>query len=229
MALSIDFICCRYNKERFENWLRPSVLSQEGDVALITVDNSQNRIGVPAALNWGWRRASRDICVFAHEDIRFGRGWTKKLLSQIELVEKSDPNWAVLGVAGMSSQGRGVFRVRDPGGGWIQGQAPAEVQTLDECCLVVKRSLPLRFDERFRLHFYGADLCLRARLAGRRCYVVDCFVVHASRGSRDVQYTRERRTLVDECMRHRREVGRRIYTTTGYIALDGSRHKVWAL
>ena len=46
---------------------------------------------------------------------------------------------------------------------------PTLVHTLDEMCMIVHSSAfkeGLTFDERFRFHFYGADLCMNAYVSG---------------------------------------------------------------
>lgn len=43
------------------------------------------------------------------------------------------------------------------------------MQTLDEMCLIAHSEVfrqGLSFDERFRFHFYGADLCMQAYILG---------------------------------------------------------------
>jgi SAM-dependent methyltransferase len=59
------------------------------------------------------------------------------------------------------------------------------VQTLDEMCLIVHsevfRQGLLSFDERFRLHFYGADLCLQAYQSGFDVVAMQLKCQHKSR------------------------------------------------
>jgi hypothetical protein len=58
------------------------------------------------------------------------------------------------------------------------------VQTLDEMCLIVHSEAfrqGLWFDERFRLHFYGADLCLQAYQSGFDVVAMQLACQHKSR------------------------------------------------
>ena len=41
-------------------------------------------------------------------------------------------------------------------------ELPAQVATLDELLLIVKRDSGLRFDPELGFHLYGADICLQA-------------------------------------------------------------------
>jgi SAM-dependent methyltransferase len=61
--------------------------------------------------------------------------------------------------------------------------APTAVQTLDEVCLIAHTSVfkkGLRFDESFKFHFYGADLCLQAFSKGFGVYVIQTECQHKS-------------------------------------------------
>jgi hypothetical protein len=61
---------------------------------------------------------------------------------------------------------------------------PTPVQTLDEMCLIVHSSLlreGLRFDERFCVHFYGADVCMQACMMGFDVYAVQVECQHKSK------------------------------------------------
>jgi SAM-dependent methyltransferase len=58
------------------------------------------------------------------------------------------------------------------------------VQTLDEMCLVVHSSLfrqGLVFDEKFKFHFYGADLCMQAYRLGFDVFAMQLNCQHRSR------------------------------------------------
>ena len=67
------------------------------------------------------------------------------------------------------------YLMRDRGGGGPV-ERPEEVQTLDECLLIVPRAVfsNLKFDEKVfdGWHCYGADYCLSARELGLRSYVI---------------------------------------------------------
>ena len=58
------------------------------------------------------------------------------------------------------------------------------VQTLDEMCLLVHSEVfkqGLTFDEKFRLHFYGADLCMQAYITGFDVLAMQMRCQHKSR------------------------------------------------
>jgi GT2 family glycosyltransferase len=61
---------------------------------------------------------------------------------------------------------------------------PEPVQTFDEMCLIVHSSLfrkGLRFDCRFKFHFYVADLCMQAYTQGFGVYALQTTCQHKSK------------------------------------------------
>jgi hypothetical protein len=58
---------------------------------------------------------------------------------------------------------------------------PAEVDTLDELLLGVRKGAGLAFEPALGFHFYGADACLQARSKGLRVVAVDGLCWHNSR------------------------------------------------
>lgn len=78
---------------------------------------------------------------------------------------------------GMITQANGV-----PIGIPLERDTP--VQTLDEMCLIAHSTVfrqGLSFDERFRFHFYGADLCMRAYTMGFDVIATQLKCQHKSR------------------------------------------------
>jgi hypothetical protein len=133
------------------------------------------------AYNAAMDKSANDLMVFAHQDILFGRSWVEDLRRALEALEKTDPNWGVLGCYGetLNEGGRGYIWSGEQG---ILGKAfaaPAEVQTLDEIVLILRKSSGLRFDEGLpHFHFYGADICMEAARGGRKAYAISAFCIH---------------------------------------------------
>jgi hypothetical protein len=54
-----------------------------------------------------------------------------------------------------------------------------EVVSLDEVILIFRKSSGLVFDENLPgWHLYGADICMAARHAGKKCYAISAFCIH---------------------------------------------------
>jgi len=62
-------------------------------------------------------------------------------------------------------------------------EQPAEITSLDEMVLVIRRSADLLFDERLPgFHLYGTDACMEAQQRGMSSYVISAFCIHNSNG-----------------------------------------------
>ena len=225
--MNISVVCCVYNTKNFERDLKPSLEKQIKKTQNIFLYNTENNYGVPSVLNYGVTQATGDIIVFVHEDIVLDENWIVNLENRVEEIEKFDPAWGVLGVAGRGFKGEGAVRFQDPGGKWVSGKCPARVQTLDECCLIIKKGKGLSFDERFQYHFYGADICLQSTSKGFNTYVVDCFLKHTSRGSRNKQFMLEGKVFMDKWREFLK--GKTVYLTTGEFRFKDNHHKVYGL
>lgn len=126
-----------------------------------------------------------DIVIFVHQDVYLPPTFQRALTRAIRLVEAADPNWAVLGVFGVSAGGVPVGRVWSSGlhaelGGPFHD--PVRAQSVDELLIVLRGSSSLRFDERLPgFHLYGTDIVQEALSGGLGAYVVHAPVVHNSR------------------------------------------------
>jgi hypothetical protein len=124
------------------------------------------------------------LVAYVHHDVFLPPSFEAELRGSLEAINRMDPQWGVLGVAGVRLEnGAGVHygNLRDRGNEWGQRLTqPVRVDTLDELLLIPNGRLGLRFEESLPLHFYGADLCMQARLAGHRCYAVQGYCHHNS-------------------------------------------------
>jgi len=133
------------------------------------------------AYNEGIRRARHDMVIFAHQDLFLPESWMDCLQKSLTYLEREDPRWGVLGCYGISADGRPQGYLHTTGWGLVGSPLafPAEVRTLDEILLIIRRSSGLRFDESLpHYHFYGTDICLASAAGGRRCYAVPAFCLH---------------------------------------------------
>ena len=225
--MNISVVCCVYNTKNFERDLKPSLEKQIKKTQNIFLYNTENNYGVPTILNYGKKQTDGDIVVYLHEDIVLDEKWVEGVYSKIEELNKVDKNWGVLGVAGVTASGQSHFRVQDPGGKWVSGTCPSRVQTIDECCLIVNKYSGLGFDERYTNHFYGADICMQATSKGFNNYIIDCFLKHSSRGSRNEQFMLEGKVFMDKWREFLK--GKTVYLTTGEFRFKDNHHKVYGL
>ncbi len=140
------------------------------------------------ACNAGIADAAHELLVFAHQDVILPPGWTSDLDRAIAVLSEEDPNWGVLGMAGVELAPPHEFRgyCYSTGLQTILGQPfshPVEVASLDEIVLVIRRSSGLQFDEQLPgFHLYGTDLCLEARRRGMKSYAASAFCIHNTNG-----------------------------------------------
>lgn len=140
------------------------------------------------AYNAGISEAAHELLVFAHQDVILPPGWTSDLDRALAALAETDPDWGVLGVAGVESTPRWEFRgyCYSTGLRTILGQPfskPVDVISLDEIVLVLRRSSGLKFDEQLPgFHLYGTDICLEAKRRGMRSYAASAFCIHNTNG-----------------------------------------------
>lgn len=141
------------------------------------VFNLVENLSITVAYNRELSSATGKYLIFCHQDLRFYPGWFETLGKYL----KGLPNgWGVVGVAGWSEDGviRGGLRI--PEGIWSPHEG--EVQTVDECFLVVQRGLA--FDEKIvEPHLYGVDICLESLSRGFKNYALQLYVEHRESGA----------------------------------------------
>jgi hypothetical protein len=132
------------------------------------------------AYNDALDKSVNDLIVFCHQDMFFPLSWISQLDRTLEDLGSRDPDWGVLGCCGITREGQHRGHVYSLGVGMIgQPAEPAQVQTLDEIVLILRKSSGLRFDEELpHFHLYGTDICLRAATLGKKNYAISVFCVH---------------------------------------------------
>ena len=181
-------VVCVYNNERtLRNVLLKSLRGQTVEYELITLDNRDGRFKSAAeALNYGGAKAKGDYIMFVHQDMWLG---SDSWLEEAEKTLESLPDLGVAGVAGMKDSTnvneRRRWSIEDFGELWRGSpplQEPEEVQTLDECLLIVPRQVfsKLKFDQKTfdGWDCYGADYCLSVRQLGVKAYVIPGYCSH---------------------------------------------------
>lgn len=183
----ISIVCVYNNEKTLRDILLKSLGNQTAKFELITLDNTDNRYKSAAeALNYGGAKAKGEYIMFAHNDMWLdSNSW----LEETERVLSSMPHLGVAGVAGMSEKGRNLEERRrwsilgEHAGRGGPVQKPEEVQTLDECLLIVPRPVfsKLQFDEKVfdGWDCYAADYCLSVTQLGLKAYVIPALCSHS--------------------------------------------------
>jgi 2-polyprenyl-3-methyl-5-hydroxy-6-metoxy-1,4-benzoquinol methylase len=222
VSFSIIVVC---NNERlFNGILQPSIKNQTATFELIKIDNTEGQFKSAAeALNYGAKQANGKYIMFVHQDVELDSDlWLEKVENLLEII----PDLGIAGVAGMSETGktdkeRGRGYISDCGQIWKYAnpvEKPTKVQTLDECLLIVPRSVfnKLQFDGAVfdNWHCYGADYCLSVREIGLNSYVIPAFIYHRSLRRNVQNVVRYQKRLFNK---HRRNY-KHIYTIFGDIS-----------
>jgi hypothetical protein len=143
-----------------------------------------------AAYNAGMHQAAGEILVFAHQDVYLPAGWDRNLGEFIDKLSGLDPDWAVLGVFGITPRLQPHGYLYCTGSQKVLGapfSEPVNCVSLDEVVLVLRRASGLHFDERLPgFHLYGTDLCLEAKRHGWRSYIISAFCIHNTEITRGV-------------------------------------------
>ena len=164
-----------------KNLLASPCLGKDSPHELLILEGSSS---AACAYNRGLEQSKNDVVVFVHQDVYLPHEWVSSVEMALREIERSDPDWGVVGCWGVRHDRAKFGHLYTPGDGIVGGpfDKPERVRTLDEVVLILRRSSGLKYDEGLTgFHFYGADICLAAAWAGRQCYAVSAFCVHNSR------------------------------------------------
>jgi len=169
----------------------PSECFRHGAHQWLFVENGGNRAYTSISRLYvdALERVEHDLVFFVHQDVFFPPDWEQRLFTALAELERSDPEWGVIGAAGRALPETAAAGDDLPlnVGHWSDPHRyhkprvplPAGVQVLDELWLGTRRSRGVAFDPELPgFHCYGADLCLTARAQGLASYVIDAPVVH---------------------------------------------------
>ncbi len=174
---TFEFICASHKEEVLkQNLLRSPILEkypikfQKGFTNICKAYNKAN--------------SKADIQIYVHHDVYLPETFENDLMNGIAEIDNIDPNWGVIGVAGVvcidDTTKVSYGYLSDRGTTWGNKKGlPHEVDTLDELILITKGDF--KFDEKIlSQHFFGADICLQAKRQGKKNYVIEAFLEHNS-------------------------------------------------
>jgi ubiquinone/menaquinone biosynthesis C-methylase UbiE len=137
-------------------------------------------------LNRGLAQARHEWVVCVHQDVYLPVGWPSRFGRQGRLALQHYGRVGVCGVMGAKGTGDGkrwFGQVVHQDRPLQAGRLPAVVDALDELLLALPRDTPLAFDPALGFHFYGTDVCLRAREQGLPVLVLDALCYHNTRSN----------------------------------------------
>lgn len=187
--IMISIVCTCNDSYILENYLKLGLEKQSTNFELIVIEDSKTNFKSAAeALNHGGKMAKGEYIVFAHQDVLME---SSTWLLDMEKILIELPNFGVAGIAGKSEDSSEVVTNVKHGNnphfaGKVQIDKPVKVQTLDECLLIVPKTVFERqkFDEVTcdGWHLYGVDYCLMIKQIGLDVYVLPLPIIHKSSG-----------------------------------------------
>jgi GT2 family glycosyltransferase len=159
------------------------------------LDNTEREFQSAAqALNYGGKKAIGKYIMFVHQDVDLcSNTWLEEAEKMLEPIS----GLGIAGVAGMcenedsnGKRGRNIIKHGKPEKFWSLGtviQKPEPVQTLDECLVIIPKSMfdIFQFDEKICIdwHMYAVDYCLSVQKEGLGVYAIPMFIYHKSTGA----------------------------------------------
>lgn len=189
----ISVVCVYNNKEILDNYLLKSLRNQTVEHELILINNIESKFDSAAeALNYGGEQAKSKYLMFVHQDVDLCSNiW----LNEAEKMLDRLSNIGIVGVAGKCENVEGIITNIENGipkrpAGKIHIKKPTEVQTVDECLIIIPKSIfnKLQFDEKVcnDWHLYSVDYSLSIRKLGYNIYVMPMYVYHLSSGFKPI-------------------------------------------
>ncbi len=215
----ISIICVYNNKNILENYLLKSLKNQTVKFEFIGIDNTKGQFKSAAeALNYGGGQAKGEYLMFVHQDVDLS---SNTWLEEVKKILDKLSNLGIAGIAGKSEdEGEVITNIKHDNpprlAGKIQIKKPTKVQTVDECLMIIPKSVfnKLRFDEDTcdNWHLYAVDYCLSVKRLGFDSYVMPIFVYHKSSG-----YSMSEKYFVTlkKVLKKHKSCYNKIYTTMG--------------
>jgi hypothetical protein len=179
---------------------------RDDDCEFIIIDNSEeNKMDGFNGLNHILNCSSGEYVILCHQDIRMIFDDRKKLDLLLEELTAFDEKWAIAGNAGGGEQeGTYALRISDPyNEDWSVGSFPAKVASVDENFFIVRRKKRVGFSEDlYGFHFYGADICLHAKMSGYNCYVINFLLQHLGKGDRNPSFFNAKERFEEKWRQH---------------------------
>jgi len=186
-------IICVYNdKQLMDENLAKSLHNQTLNHEFIAIDNTTGRFkSAASALNYGLDliKDNPQYVIFAHQDILLT---SKNFLEDLKETLLPLTNLGIAGVAGRADLGKVVISNIMHGtppipAGKVQISTPTEVQTLDECFVVIPKLIleKNKLDENTcpDWHLYIVDFCLSLKTLGYNIVLLPLTLYHRSTGT----------------------------------------------
>jgi GT2 family glycosyltransferase len=169
---------CATNKKQLSD-LFNSIKSRD-EYEIVFINNTNNYFWASEALNKLTDVTEGEFIFWMHQDVTFEAYEPFQILERLH--KELGNSFGIIGPAGVQVSQSGQIRGIDFSS-WKYAFDYLKTQTLDELCLIGKRSNNLRFGEYLdHFHFYGGDICFEAHKKGLSNYIVKLPMKHHSGG-----------------------------------------------
>lgn len=174
-----SILICATNQSQLKDlWMS---IKTRDEYEFIFANNKRNYMSSSVALNTLTEVSVGEIIFYTHQDVTFDVDEPFSMIDRT--IGKLGNVFGVIGPAGVLYNGGHTVKGIDFSSNKYSFDV-MRVQTLDEFCMITKRSNGLKFGEYLdHFHFYGADLCCEAMDKGLRNYVINVGITHHSGGS----------------------------------------------
>lgn len=201
----------------------------EDNCEYLVIDNSEgNTYDAYAGLNKILNEARGTYCILCHQDVVLVDDGRSELEARLRELSERDPAWAVCGNAGGAAASDVVMRITDRMRDNHRHYAPypQRVMSVDENFIVVRPDARIGFSHDLRgFHFYGADICLMADIAGYSAYVIDFHLQHWGRALTGQSFDDMRAAFSAKWSHAFRD--RMMQTTVTLVRLSGRHNPRW--
>lgn len=187
-----------------------STIDQKDIIEFIPIYGARS---ATSGLNEGIRKATNDLLMLVHQDIFFNPGWYEQFKYCLELLDKYNKNFGVIGMAGTDTEG---CIIGTHSGCGMDDRDIAQVQTLDCSTIILKKSTiekyNIKFDENLKFfHGYGEDIALQSIAKGLSVHVINVNIDHKCKWTAGPGFSESWEYI----SRKWRKIFPKIYTTVG--------------
>jgi len=180
----VSFIVVRFSDKYLHNLSQSECIHSPLN-ELIEVDNTSNLFfdNLSRAVSHGIKQAKHDLIVVVHEDVLLPDRWQSRFEESLNVLEKHDPDWGILGSVGCNPPEPEIGHWSDPRGltnTFRNSAVPYQaVSKLGGQILIFDKARLPKFDLCLPgMLFLAEDLIAEEKKLGRKSYTIDAPTVH---------------------------------------------------
>jgi GT2 family glycosyltransferase len=234
----VDFsiITLVHNYDSYKDLLN-TLRIQQGNfsIELIAIPNFYNQFNnMYKTLNNAIDVSNGRYLMFIHDDVLVSKDFLSSIVNNIRTFNKNGIGWGVLGPAGIfMDAAESAFYLLDKDNKILSASNNIaknkqfhEVTSLDELCLIIDKQSGLRFSSNLcGFHFYGADICLSAKIQGFSNFAINAYCHHKSDGSKNLSDSKQFEAYRNQAFafhKHAKLLGQKKWRSTTARGIDNN-------